>query len=69
MKEAVEYLEANGIALGGINMWEGALPVDRVSPKIFADYYIDDKAVGAPLIYPKGRPAYLNWEKVMENWT
>lgn len=32
-----------------------------VSPKVDADFYIDDKAIGTPLIRPKvGRP-YVNW--------
>lgn len=31
------------------------------SPKVFADVYIDDAAVGCPLIVPKDRRPYVNW--------
>jgi len=39
-----------------------------ISPKVFSDIYIDDAALGCPLIYdenPNERP-YVNWEKVNE---
>jgi hypothetical protein len=34
------------------------------SPKAYGDLYIDDAAVGCPLIYPIDAPPYVDWEKV-----
>jgi len=36
------------------------------SPKAYGDLYIDDAAVGCPLIYPIDAPPYVDWEKVKE---
>ncbi len=35
------------------------------SPKAYADYYIDDKALGIPLIESDDEKPYVDWEKVM----
>lgn len=47
------------------------------SPKLYANLYIDDAAVGCPLIYPPGgRRPYVDWTEVVKhlservgNWT
>lgn len=61
--EAREYLEENGIKLYAVN----ENPTQKhwtESPKIFCNLYIDDAALGAPLVIPeKGRP-YLDWSVV-----
>ena len=64
LTEAVNYLYNNGIKLYGINEnpsqnnWTD-------SPKPFAHFYIDDAAVGCPLIHPAGfRRPCVNWKKV-----
>jgi len=64
LSDAVNYLKENGIELYGVNEnpsqngWSN-------SPKPFAHIYIDDAAVGCPLIHPAGfiRPC-VNWKKV-----
>ena len=64
LTDAVNYLKDNEIELYGVNEnpsqngWSN-------SPKPFAHFYIDDAAVGCPLIHPKGfkRPC-VNWKKV-----
>lgn len=64
LKDAVEYLEENGIRLYGVNRnpdqdeWTS-------SPKVYAHVYIDDSAFGCPLIQPKGfsRPC-VDWKVV-----
>ncbi len=63
LSNAVKYLEGNGIKLYGINSnpdqkeWTS-------SPKAYANVYIDDLALGCPLIHPKGfaRPC-VDWKK------
>ncbi len=60
---AVQYLEDNGIELWGVN--ENPDQDWSESPKAYAHRYIDDAAVGCPLIYPDdgGRP-YVDWPKL-----
>jgi trehalose-6-phosphatase len=64
LTQAVNYVEAAGITLYGVNhnpdqdSW-------TTSPKAYANLYIDDAAVGCPLIELEGfaHPC-VNWEKV-----
>lgn len=63
--EAVEYLDSHAVKLFGVNHnptqhhWNN-------SPKIFCNLYIDDAALGTPMITPeKGKP-YVDWEHVRE---
>lgn len=64
LTDAVNYLKDNGVELFGVNenpsqnRWSN-------SPKPFAHFYIDDAAVGCPLIHPAGfRRPCVNWKKV-----
>ncbi len=64
LSDAVEYLKKNGVRLYGVN----ENPTQRSwtdSPKVYADVYVDDAALGCPLIFPKGfnRPC-VDWTKV-----
>lgn len=65
LSEAVAWFEENDIPLYGIQTnpeqqsWTD-------SPKAYASLYIDDAALGCPLIYPENsneRP-YVDWEKI-----
>lgn len=65
LKEAVQWFESNDIPLFGINenltqrKW-------TKSPKIYAHLYIDDAALGVPLILDEGmsnRP-FVDWKAV-----
>jgi len=66
LEDAVEYLKNNGIELWGINKncqqssWTN-------SNKQYAHYYIDDAAIGCPLIknWKYNRP-YVNWLSVKQ---
>lgn len=64
LDEAVKYLEDNGIKLFGIN--ENPEQVSWThSPKAYCHLYIDDAALGCPLIYPlDGRRPYVDWESI-----
>lgn len=62
--EAVQWFEDNGIPLYGVN----TNPTQErwtKSPKPYADLYIDDAALGCPLVYPAdySRP-YVDWGRV-----
>lgn len=63
LEAAVQYLERNGIPLYGIN-GNPSQHTWTSSPKAYAHHYIDDAALGVPLIYPEiGRP-YVDWSKL-----
>lgn len=61
---AVDYLEKNGITLYGVNE-NPDQPDWSSSPKPYAHLYIDDAAVGCPLIHPENfiRPC-ADWETI-----
>jgi hypothetical protein len=73
LQEAVDWFKENDIPLRGVNEDPGQKEWTQ-SPKVFANLYIDDAALGCPLIYPVkgalppddhvfGRP-YVDWEAV-----
>lgn len=64
LREAVEYCEDNGINLCSVNQSPSQF---STSKKQYAQLYIDDAALGCPLINGDGwdRP-YVNWYKVGE---
>lgn len=64
LAQACDYLEGAGVKLFGVN----ANPKQRdwtSSPKIYGHCYIDDAALGVPLIKPEGfaRPC-VDWSRV-----
>ena len=63
LQDAVDWFARHDIELYGVNInpdqhrWTS-------SPKVYAELYIDDAALGIPLVIPaKGRP-YVDWYKV-----
>lgn len=66
LSDAVEWFKERDIPLYGIQ----AHPTQytwTTSPKAYGELYIDDTALGCPLIFPNdyGRP-YVDWKKVRE---
>ena len=65
LKDAVDYCKQMGLEFIGVNenpdqkYWNG-------SPKAYAQIYIDDAALGCPLITPKdkNRRPYVDWVRV-----
>lgn len=69
LQEAVDYLINKGVNLYGINTNPGQIAWTK-SPKAYAHIYIDDAALGTPLIFPNEdgnseRP-YVNWEGIRQ---
>jgi hypothetical protein len=62
LSEALKWFTVNDIKLHGINEAPGQKHWTD-SPKVYAELYIDDAALGAPLNYDEPRP-YINWEQV-----
>jgi hypothetical protein len=51
----------NGIEWWGVNRNEEQ-GFWTSSPKVYANFYIDDAALGCPLISPVGERPYVDWE-------
>lgn len=65
LQEAVDWFEKNDIELYGIQK----NPSQRFwtsSPKCYAQMYIDDAALGCPLIHGIHERPYVDWQKVDE---
>lgn len=65
LEEAVDWFKSNGITLYGINNNSSQFRWTN-SRKIFADLYIDDQALGAPIKYDPSISAkpFIDWSKV-----
>lgn len=60
LNEAVKYCEANGIDLYGVN--ENPTQKEWTnSPKVYANIYIDDAALGCPVKYDSIGRKYVDW--------
>jgi hypothetical protein len=65
LKDAVEWFQRHGIPLYGVNQ----NPTQKEwtqSPKAYATIYIDDAALGVPLVHPEGGRPYVDWVRVRE---
>jgi hypothetical protein len=63
LEDAINWFKINDIPLYGIQSnpsqheWTS-------SPKCYAQLYIDDAALGCPLLYPKNERPFVDWETV-----
>lgn len=65
-KEAVKWFKENDIPLYGVNSNPDQKSWTK-SPKVFADLYIDDSALGTPLTSsPNSTRPYVDWVRVRE---
>ena len=68
LTDAIEWFKKNDIELYGIqtnptqNEW-------TTSPKCYAELYIDDAALGCPLIYNRADRPFVDWFKVEKELT
>lgn len=67
LDDALRWFRVNKIPLFGINK-NPTQSSWTTSPKPYANYYIDDAAVGCPLVYPEDESEHpwVDWEKVRE---
>ena len=64
LSDARKYLQEAGVELYAVN--ENPTQGDwTTSPKVYGNVYVDDSAIGCPLIHPKGftRPC-VDWDEV-----
>jgi len=60
LEEAVNYLKENDVELFGINV-NPDQTAWTCSPKVYGHIYVDDAALGAPLITPEVGKPYIDW--------
>lgn len=65
LEDATHWFGDNGIKLYG-RQYNPTQQNWTTSNKCFGSLYIDDAALGIPLIYPKGERPYVDWKKVRE---
>ena len=63
LEEAVEWFKKNEIPLYGINKNPSQASWTS-SPKVYAHMYIDDAALGIPLVDPLNKRPYVDWKEV-----
>ena len=63
LADAVEYLEHEGVELYGVNDNPTQKHWAPDSRKVFCHVYIDDAALGCPLVHEGARP-YVDWYAV-----
>lgn len=65
LTDAVAWFNERDIPLFGIQ----TNPIQQTwtsSPKAFGELYIDDRALGCPLIFPEEGLPYVDWKKVRQ---
>lgn len=62
LADAVAWCEAENIDFWGINC--NPTQSWSKSPKAYAQLYIDDAALGCPLIFPLDARPYVDWEAI-----
>ena len=63
LDEAVQWFEGNGIKLSGANHTPGQATWTQ-SPKVYAQLYIDDAALGCPTVMDDNGRVYVDWRIV-----
>jgi hypothetical protein len=66
LTQAAQWFKDNNIELYGVNQ----NPTQHkwtTSPKVYAQLYIDDAALGIPLIRTKDEKPYVDWEAVEDD--
>lgn len=62
LDEAVQWFKTRGIPLHGVQSNPNQDWSD--SPKAYGSLYIDDSALGCPLVEPEGGRPYVDWKEV-----
>jgi hypothetical protein len=65
LDDAVSWFDDKGISLKGVQ--ENPTQNFSTSPKAYGQLYIDDSALGVPLIYPDYGKPYVDWQRVEEH--
>lgn len=63
LEKAIQFIWDNDVKLYAVNRVPGQLKYSS-SPKAHCHIFVDDKAVGCPLVYPKRGAPYVDWPEV-----
>jgi len=63
LQEAIDWFEKNGIELYGVNENKSQKRW-TTSKKVFANLYIDDSALGAPVMYDNEFNRFIDWKSI-----
>lgn len=63
LQQAIEYLKNVGITLYSVNV-NPSQKYWTDSTKCYAPLYIDDAALGCPLIYPENERPFVDWKAI-----
>lgn len=63
LSDAVEWFSERDIPLLGVQV-HPEQSTWTSSPKAYGDLYIDDRALGCPLIHPEDAPPYVDWPRI-----
>lgn len=63
LANAVAYLAENGIQLFAVNENPEQKSWSQ-SPKVYANAYIDDAAIGCPLMFGESKRPFVNWVEI-----
>ena len=61
LDDAVEWAKENNVTFWAINE-NPTQHTWTASPKVYAHRYIDDAALGTPLVFPKMERPYVDWK-------
>ena len=65
LREAVHWFQKHNIILHGVNENPSQKSWTK-SPKVYAHLYIDDAALGIPLVTDRHERPFVDWTKVVE---
>lgn len=65
LQDAVDYLTRKGVVLYGVNH-NPTQDEWTESPKCYANLYIDDSALGCPLVIGKHPRPYVDWQPIRD---
>ena len=63
LQDAVDWFESNNIPLSGVNHFPGQ-ETWTTSPKVYAQVYIDDAALGCPTLMDENGRIFVDWRIV-----
>ena len=63
LQEVIDWFEKNGIELYGVNENKSQKRW-TTSKKVFANLYIDDSALGAPVMYDNEFNRFIDWKSI-----
>lgn len=65
LSDAINWFNKNSIKLYGVQS-NPSQHTWTSSPKAYGQLYIDDAALGCPLVYPKNGRPYVDWGEIRE---